>query len=97
MINTEEICIGDWGTEIVLDTEEDISTATGFEIVGTMPDGSAIEWDAVIEDTTKVKYVTEEGDHGDTAGTMYVRARVTSPAGQWTGNKAKIKVADPAA
>lgn len=94
MINVEELCIGDWGTEIVLDTKEDISTATEYQIVGTKPDGTTVEWDAVIEDTTKVLYVTEEGDI-DLAGTWVLRSRVVSPAGHWTGNRAKVKVVDP--
>ena len=94
MTNTEELCIGDWGTEIVLDTEEDISTATDLRIVGTKPGGVAVDWEAVIEETTKVKYVTVEDDI-DTVGTWELRARVISPAGQWTGNRAKVRVVDP--
>jgi hypothetical protein len=94
MINREELCIGDWGTEIVLDTEEDITTATDLLIVGTKPGGAAIEWTAVIEDTSKVKYVTIADDI-DTVGTWELRARVISPVGQWTGNRAKVRVVDP--
>lgn len=92
----KKLAIGDWGTEIVLDTEDDITGATELQIVGKMPNGDPIEWDAVVEGTTKVKYVTQEGDHGEVVGNIEVMSRVASPAGRWTGNDVvKIPVVDP--
>ena len=95
MAAKEELCIGDYGSEIVLDTQEDITSATALEIVGKKPNGDAVQWPAVLEGATKVKYVTQANDI-DVRGTWGLRARVTSLVGLWTGNKATIKVVDPA-
>ena len=50
--------MGDVGTIILLNTGEDLSTATSTKIRMRKPSGSVIELTAVVYNTTYLKYIT---------------------------------------
>ena len=54
------------GPEIILDTKIDLSSATKVAIKAYQPDGTLVELDGTVTDTTKVKHVK-------TANTLNVR------------------------
>jgi len=54
--------VGDIGTEINIDLCEDISAATDYKFDVIKPDGTTVEWAAEIDGTTKLRYLTEDGD-----------------------------------
>lgn len=49
-------------TTITLDTGIDISTASSAKIIYRKPDGTTGAWTGSVVETTKVRYVTEDGD-----------------------------------
>lgn len=74
--------VGETGTEILVDTGVDITTATNTKIKCKKPDGTTVEWGASVKDTTKLSYLTQEGDFNQ-AGTYRVQASLS--LGGWTG------------
>ena len=74
--------VGDIGTEIVLDTKVDLTGGTDAKIKVKKPDGSAVEWDASIKDTTGLSHVAA-ADELDQAGTYLLQASIT--LGSWKG------------
>ena len=59
---TNKVYVGDSGTEIILDTLVDLSTATKVSIKVRRPNGAVTEWVGTVFETTKVRYVTQPGD-----------------------------------
>ena len=79
----KKIYIGDTGTELILDTNEDITGST-VSIEVKKGDGTIDEWTGcTIYDTTKVKYVLDSDDL-NCAGIYKVQAHVTLLSG-WSG------------
>lgn len=58
------VYVDEIGTEIRLETDVDLSSATMLKIVGLKPSGEAIAWNATLypSDTTQLYYVTLSGD-----------------------------------
>lgn len=76
------IYAGDIGTEIILDTGSDISTAASTTIVVKKPDGTVVEWAADIYQTNCLRYVTMAGDLNE-VGIYKLQAKVSLP--NWSG------------
>lgn len=90
---SDTIFVGDKGTEIILDTTEDISTATLVQIRAVKPDATVTSWTGAIYLTTKVKYtsnlVTSDFDQN---GTWVLQAYVEMPDWVGYGNKVELEV-----
>jgi MinD-like ATPase involved in chromosome partitioning or flagellar assembly len=89
-----EVYVGDVGTQIVLDCEQDISTATVREILARKPDGTVVTWPASASGTDAISYTILAGDL-DQRGQWRLQARVTMPDGSWLGRTAKLLVYSP--
>lgn len=82
------IYIGDVGTEVILDTGVDITSATTHVIAVKKPGAtSIIEWPAELFETTKLRYVVQDGDI-DIAGDYVLMAKVSMPG--WSGHGAAV-------
>lgn len=79
---------GDIGTVIILDTGEDISTATLVKIRYKKPNGDTGEWTASVN-STEVRYTTLAGDI-DQTGDWEMQAYVELAA--WQGYSAIVEV-----
>lgn len=88
---TQRIHKDDVETKIVLDCGVDVSSATVRKIRYKKPSGSTGEWDAELEDQTKIYYVTQEGDLDET-GTWTVQAYVEMPNWKGHGHEASFYV-----
>lgn len=74
--------VGDVGTEIIVDTCSDITTATVTDLLVEKPDGTSHVWSGSAYDTTKIRYVVQAGDF-DQDGEYYLQAYVEMPG--WSG------------
>lgn len=72
---------GDVGTEVVLDTELDLTEAVSVAVKAKKPSGAEVTWTATVHETTKVRYVTDADDLNQ-AGTWYLQAYVETS--EWT-------------
>lgn len=88
-----KVYVGDYGTEIILDTLTDISTATKASIKVRRPNGSAVEWVGTVFETTKVRYVTQPGDLG-VKGDHLLQAYVEMPTWNGRGETVELEVSD---
>lgn len=88
------IFLGDYGTEIVLDTKQDLTSATSVKIRYKKPSGNVGEWTATVTDTTKVKYTTASGDI-DEAGTWEIQVVVEFPGAKFYGTIVRFQVTRP--
>lgn len=82
---------GDIGTEILLDTGVDITAATLVQIKYQKPDLTTGVWTGVVDNTTKVKYVTLAGDL-DQAGEWLFQSYVETPTWEGHGESVQHKV-----
>lgn len=57
-----EAYLGDTGTEIILDCNVDITTATSVSITAQKPDGDTDTWSGTIDAGTRIKYSTQALD-----------------------------------
>lgn len=77
------VFVDEFGIEIRLDTETDISGADDFVILAQKPDGTVVEWDAELdaEDTDHhtILYTTLDGDI-DSPGVYVLQGRVSTGA-----------------
>ena len=89
-----KVYIGDTGTAIVLDTLQNISTATLAAIEVRKPNGTLVTWTGAIFETTKVRFITLAGTL-DMPGDWAMQAKVTMPAGAWLGEVAMLRVYSP--
>lgn len=87
----DEVFVGDVGTVISLDCEVDISAASVRRIVVRKPNGHRVQWMAVADGTTKIKYVTQSGDI-DMAGDWDMQAYVELPTWKGRGAISTLKV-----
>jgi len=81
-----QVHVGDIDTEIVLDCVAVVTGLTTAKIKYRKPDGTTGEWDAEIEGTTQIKYVTAKDDL-DVPGVWILQAYVEFPA--WSGHGAE--------
>lgn len=84
--------VGDIGTQIVVDTGEDLSSATVTQIKIKPPSGSTMTKTASVYETTKLLYTITTGDLA-TAGNYIVQAYVEMGGGKWHGDPAQFHVA----
>jgi hypothetical protein len=89
-----KVYVGDTGTAIVLDTLQDLTTASLAAIEVRKPNGQTVTWTAAVFETTKVRFVTLAGTF-DMAGEWALQAKVTMPAGSWLGEVAPLRVYAP--
>jgi len=83
--------VGDVGTEIIVDTCSDITTATVTDLLVEKPDGTLVTWSGDVYETTKIKYVVQAGDF-DQAGEYILQAYVEMPGWQGRGNSTSFRV-----
>lgn len=86
--------VGDTGTEIIVDTCDDITTATLVKLMVQKPDDTIVEWVGSVYDTTKIRHVVVAGDL-DLAGEYLVQAYVQMPSWVGRGNNTSFKVNEP--
>ena len=89
-----KVYVGDTGTAIVLDTLQDISTASLAAIEVRKPNGVLLTWTGAVYETTKVRFITLS-DTLDLPGEWAMQARVTMPSGSWLGEVALLRVYSP--
>jgi len=77
-----KIYVGDTGTEFIVDTGTDVSSATKLALKVLKPEGVSAEWVGSSYQTTKIKYTTVADDL-NVAGEYAIQAYVEMPA--WTG------------
>jgi hypothetical protein len=75
--------VGDIGTEVIVDTCSNISSATTANLKVEKPDGTLVTWVGVVYQTTKIRYVILDGDF-DQAGKYLMQAYVE--IGSWSGH-----------
>lgn len=87
----DTIFVGDKGTEIVLDTSEDITLATSVSIRVVKPDATVVSWTGSIYSTTKVRYVSDlTTSDFDQQGEWVLQAYVVLP--DWSGYGEKVEL-----
>lgn len=86
---TSPVFVGDTGTEIVLETGVDLSSATLRRIVARKPNGVDVNWTATADSATAIKYVTQDNDL-DLAGVWQLQAYVETPS--WKGSGAVVSM-----
>ena len=79
---SNRVFVGDYGTEVILEIGEDVSSSTVRKIQYEKPDGSTGQWDASVYNTTFIKYTTIEDDI-DQNGFWKFRAYIELPS--WVG------------
>lgn len=75
---------GDIGTAIILDTGEDLTSASAFKIQCRKPSGTSVDWTGIQYQTTMIKYTTVAGDLNED-GDYQLQAVVTGLNG-WSGS-----------
>jgi len=83
--------VGDIGTEIIVDTCTDITQATVTDLNVEKPDGTDVVWHGSIFETTKIRYVVQQGDF-DQAGEYMLQAYVEIVGWRGRGNVTSFKV-----
>lgn len=78
-----KIYVGDIGTEFIIDTGSDLSTATITNILVEKPDKTITTWSGVVDGLTSIKYLTVDGDM-DQAGKYKCQVIVSLPG--WSGS-----------
>ena len=84
-----EAYVGDIGTQIILDTGENLATATDQAIKVKKPSGVEDVWDGTVVETTKVSHNTGTGDF-DESGIYKLQAYVEMPA--WSGHGGMVAI-----
>lgn len=84
-----KVYVGDIGTEIILDTLVDITSATSVSIKARKPDGSAVTWPGAVYGGTSIRYVSQLNDL-DMDGVWSLQGHVTSPA--WSGSSEIVEL-----
>lgn len=70
--------VGQTYPDLIVETNIDISTASGFTLVVKKPSGKRYVWTGVLEGTSSVRYTPIEGDF-DQPGNYELFARVIFP------------------
>lgn len=74
--------VGDIGTVLMVNTKEDISTASKVSLKIKKPDDTEVEWIGTVDRTTYIRYATVSGDF-DQSGEYHMNAYVEMTG--WTG------------
>ena len=82
---------GDVGTVILVDTCNDITTATKVSLKVKKPDGTLTEWVGTVSGTTVIRYVVQVDDFSQ-VGYYRVQSYVEMPGGIWRGDTATFRV-----
>ena len=85
--------VGDIGTELIIDTCTNITTATLVQILVEKPDETTAVWVGAVYDTTKIRYVIQAGDW-DQEGRYRYQAYVEMPSWQGKGDTVVQKIYD---
>lgn len=91
VIEQDKIYVGDVGTAIILDTEEDLTDASAVTIEVRKPNGKEVTWTGAKFETTKVKYVIVIDDL-DQSGKYHMQTKVITPTGSWRGGTVPMEV-----
>lgn len=90
-MTTNKIYANDDGTAIILDTKEDLATATAYSIEALTPSNAELSWAATIVETTKLRHITATGELL-APGEWRFQAKVTFPDGTWYGDTVRAMV-----
>ena len=83
-MSKNKIYKGDIGTEFIIDTGSDITESSVHRIIVMRPKAkSPIIWEATVVETTKLRYVTIDGDINK-AGNWKIQSYVVIPG--WSGH-----------
>ena len=88
------VFVGDTGTKITMDCEDDVSPSSVRKILVRKPSGLKIEWSATLEGTNFIQYTTLAGDL-DEVGRWLLQAYVEMPAWSGSGEVAMLVVNRP--
>ena len=90
---TRDAYIGDYGTQVILNTGEDLTQATinTVSILVKKPSGSFITWVGSVLETTKILYELKEGDLDET-GTWIIQAIVDASIWKGKGRTSSFRV-----
>jgi len=81
----DKIYVGDKGTEIVLDTQTNLTGALVTNIRVIKPDGTVVTWTGSVVDDTKIKYTTSlAASELDLPGRYLLQTFVDT--GVWSGH-----------
>ena len=86
--------VGDVGTEIIVDTCSDITTATVVSLRVKKPDATLHTWTGAVYEVTNIRYFVVADDF-DQIGYYTIQSYVEMPTGTWRGNSARVKIQDP--
>lgn len=96
--STTKCYVGDIGTELIVDTCEDLSTATSVKLMVWKPGATtATVWVGSVYDTTHIRYVVQAvtgGSDLSVAGLYKVQAWAQMPSGTWRGATTSFWVYD---
>ena len=85
---------GEIGTQILIDTETDISGASLLAIKFTKPDGTTTgEWISSLSGSTAISYTLQNGDL-DQQGVYKLQAYVEDGSSKWWGETVELYVYD---
>ena len=87
-----KIYVGDIGTEILIDMQEDISMATEHDLLVKKPDGSIVEWPATTINNN-LKYICKGGDL-DQKGTYKIQPKIKVNGWSGLGETVSFQVYD---
>lgn len=86
-----KIYTGTVGIKLIVETGQDLSTASQVSLLVKKPDKSQVEWVGVANGTT-IEYVVKSGDL-DLAGTYIIHAKAVFANGDvWFGQAEKLVV-----
>lgn len=80
--------VGDVGTDIIIDLQEDISSATDYKIFYKKPSGAVGSWikdNLTIINSTMLRYTTLSDEDLDESGEWIFNPWVVLSGGEWTG------------
>ena len=89
-MSCSKVMEGDIGTQIILDTEVDISSATSLLIKYIKPDGiTAGQWTASLDATEKKLTFTTISGTLDEAGVWMLQGYIVTPT--WSGHTERVR------
>lgn len=90
-MTTVSVLKDDVGTELVFDCGADVSSATVRRIYAKPPYGGMRVWDAELEGTHFIKYLTKEGDL-DITGRWKLQVYIEMPGWKGRGDYVTLRV-----
>lgn len=89
-----EYYVGDVGTEVTVETGEDLSSATVTVLKVKKPDdaiSAEVTWSGTVYDTTKIRYIIANGDW-DQSGRYLLQSYVELPTWQGRGDTVAFEI-----